>query len=127
MRDRTLRKDRDYNSLGSAISSLKAKELVDYIFIIEKVNRTWCRLFDPYDWQCFMVKFKELAIKLEVERKMRYGDFKKKIGKYIENISYEEFKNEMIVLVRETYVSKEENELFKKAKTIFKKDKINVF
>lgn len=40
MRDRTLRKDRDYNSLGSAISSLKAKELVDYIFIIEKVNRT---------------------------------------------------------------------------------------
>lgn len=74
-----------------------------------------------------MVKFKELAIKLEVERKMRYGDFKKKIGKYIENISYEELKNEMIVLVRETYGSKEENELFKKAKTIFKKDKINVF
>lgn len=123
MRNRIKRIDREYGSLASAISSLKAKELANYIFVIGLINQKWKQLFDLGDWQFFMVEFKKLIIKLEVERKMKYCDFKKQIGEYIENMAYEEVKEELIVLVREAYGIKDDEELYEVAKRIFKKEK----
>ena len=123
MRNRTKRKDREYGSLASAISSLKAKELANYIFAIGLINYDWKQLFDLGDWQFFMVEFKKLIIKLEVERKMKYCDFKKQIGEYIENMAYEEVKEELMILVRESYGVKDDEELYEVAKGIFKKEK----
>lgn len=123
MRNRIKRIDREYGSLASAISSLRAKELANYIFTIGLINQKWKQLFDLGDWQFFMVEFKKLIIKLEVERKMKYCDFKKQIGEYIENMAYEEVEEGLIVLVREAYGIKDDEELYEVAKRIFKKEK----
>lgn len=49
MRNRIKRIDREYGSLASAISSLKAKELANYILVIGKINLFDCKLFDYCD------------------------------------------------------------------------------
>ena len=49
MRNRTKRKDREYGSLSAAISSLRAKELANYILVIGKINLFNCKLFDYCD------------------------------------------------------------------------------
>ena len=49
MRNRIKRIDREYGSLSAAISSLKAKELANYILVIGKINLFDCKLFDICD------------------------------------------------------------------------------
>lgn len=122
MRNRIKRKDREYGSLSAAISSLKAKELANYILVVGKINMLECKLFDHCDWQFFLAKFKRLIIKVEVERKMRFCDFKKQLSDYIEKMVYEDYKNELMILVREAYGIKDDKELYEVAKRIFKKE-----
>ena len=122
MRNRIKRKDREYGSLSAAISSLKAKELANYILVVGKINMLDCKLFDHCDWQFFLAKFKRLIIKVEVERKMRFCDFKKQLSDYIEKMVYEDYKNELMILVREAYGIKDDKELYEVAKRIFKKE-----
>ena len=124
MRNRIKRIDREYGSLSAAISSLKAKELANYILVMGKIHTFDCKLCDYCDWQFFLTKFKKLIIKVEVERKMRFCDFKKQLSDYIENMAYEDHKEELMILVREAYGIKDEEELYKVAKRIFKKEKI---
>ena len=123
MRNRIKRIDREYGSLSAAISSLKAKELANYILVIGKINLFDCKLFDHCDWQFFLAKFKKLIIKVEVERKMRFCDFKKQLSEYIENMAYEDHKEELMILVREAYGIKDDEKLYEVAKRIFKKEK----
>ena len=108
MRNRTKRVDREYGSLSAAISSLKAKELANYILVVGKINLLDCKLFDHCDWQFFLAKFKRLIIKVEVERKMRFCDFKKQLSDYIEKMVYEDYKDELMILVREAYGIKDD-------------------
>lgn len=122
MRNRIKRKDREYGSLSAAISSLKAKELANYILVVGKINLLNCKLFDHCDWQFFLAKFKRLIIKVEVERKMRFYDFKKQLSDYIEKMVYEDYKDELLILVREAYGIKDDEELYEVAKRIFKKE-----
>ena len=110
MRNRIKRIDREYGSLAAAISSLKAKELANYILVIGKINLFDCKLFDYCDWQFFLTKFKKLIIKVEVERKMRFCDFKKQLSDYIEKMVYEDYKDELMILVREAYGIKDDKE-----------------
>ena len=124
MRNRIKRIDREYGSLAAAISSLKARELSNYILVIGKINLFDCKLFDYCDWQFFLTKFKKLIIKVEVERKMRFCDFKKQLSDYIEKMVYEDYKDELMILVREAYGIKDDKELYEVAKRIFKKEKI---
>ena len=49
MRNRIKRIDREYGSLSAAISSLKAKELANYILVVGKINLLDCKLFDHCD------------------------------------------------------------------------------
>lgn len=123
MRNRIKRIDREYGSLASAISSLKAKELANYILVIGKINLFDCKLFDYCDWQFFLAKFKRLIISVEVERKMRFCDFKKQLSEYIEQMAYEDYKEELMILVREAYGIKDDEELYEAAKRLFKKEK----
>ena len=51
---------------------------------------------------------------------MRFCDFKKQLSDYIENMAYEDHKEELMILVREAYGSKDEDTLYEVAKTIFK-------
>ena len=123
MRNRIKRKEREYGSLSAAISSLKAKELANYILVVGKINMLDCKLFDICDWQFFLAKFKRLIIKVEVERKMRFCDFKKQLSDYIEKMVYEDYKDELMILVREAYGIKDDDKLYEVAKIIFKKEK----
>ena len=123
MRNRTKRVDREYGSLSAAISSLKAKELANYILVVGKINLFDCKLFDHCDWQFFLAKFKRLIIKVEVERKMRFCDFKKQVSDFIEKMAYEDYKDELMILVREAYGTKDDDKLYEIAKGIFKKEK----
>ena len=123
MRNRTKRVDREYGSLSAAISSLKAKELANYILVMGKIHTFDCKLFDICDWQFFLTKFKKLIIRVEVERKMRFCDFKKQLSDYIEKMVYEDYKEELMILVREAYGIKDDEELYEVAKRIFKKEK----
>ena len=122
MRNRIKRKDREYGSLSAAISSLKAKELANYILVVGKINSLDCKLFDHCDWQFFLAKFKRLIIKVEVERKMKFCDFKKQLSDYIEKMVYEDYKDELMILVREAYGIKDDKELYEVAKRIFNKE-----
>lgn len=120
MRNRTLRRDRDYVSLSSAISSMRAKELANYIFVIGLINLKHCKLFKSRDWDNFMARFKELAVKLEVDRIINYYDFRTEISDLIDNMSFDECKDKLMVLVREAYGCKEHEDLYEVAKKLFK-------
>ena len=54
---------------------------------------------------------------------MRFCDFKKQLSEYIENMAYEDYKDELMILVREAYGIKDDKELYEVAKRIFKKEK----
>ena len=82
-----------------------------------------CKLFDHCDWQFFLAKFKRLIIKVEVERKMRFCDFKKQVSDFIEKMAYEDYKDELMILVREAYGTKDDEKLYEIAKGLFNKEK----
>lgn len=120
MRNRTLRRDRDYVSLSSAISSMRAKELANYIFVIGLINLKHYKLFRSKEWECFMVRFKELAVKLEVDRTINYCDFRIEISDLIDNMVFAGCKEKLMVLVREAYGCKDHEVLYEVAKKLFK-------
>ena len=57
---------------------------------------------------------------LELEKNIKYKEFRESLGKLIEKYTKEEVHDKLIILVREAYGSKDEDSLYEVAKTIFK-------
>ena len=123
MRNRTLRKDRKYDELKNAIESLKSKELCNYIYVIGLIHLKHTSLFYQEDWDDFLVMFKDLAIQLEIDRKINYAEFRKIIAEWIDENVYPEYKYQLFRLVRESYNIKNHENLYKKTIELFREKK----
>ena len=54
---------------------------------------------------------------------MRFCDFKKQVSDFIEKMAYEDYKDELMILVREAYGTKDDEKLYEIAKGLFNKEK----
>ena len=84
------------------------------------VNRRKYRKYDTLEEVILAFIFKELAKQLEVEKSIKYKEYREVFGKLIEEYTKEEVHDKLILLVREAYGSKDEDTLYEVAKTIFK-------
>lgn len=110
----------DGNKLASSLCGLKYKDLVKYFSVIGKIHFYDWKIFKDGVWNEFSRKGKELAVKLEVEKSIKYKEYRIEFGKLIEEYTKEEVHDKLILLVREAYGSKDEDTLYEVAKTIFK-------
>ena len=108
------------NKLASSICGLKYKDLARYFRVIGKIHFLEKRIFKDGVWEEFSKKGKDKARLLEVEKKIKYKEFRESLGKLIEEYTKEEVHDKLILLVREAYGSKDEDSLYEVAKTIFK-------
>lgn len=110
----------DGNKLASSLCGLKYKDLFMYFSVIGKYHFLEKKIFKDGVWNEFSNKGKELAKKLEVEKSIKYKEYREQFGKLIEEYTKEEVHDKLILLVREAYGSKDEDTLYEVAKTIFK-------
>lgn len=108
------------NRLANSICGLKYKDLFRYFSVIGKYHFLEQRLFKDGVWEEFSRKGKDLAKQLEVEKSIKYKEYRETFGKLIEEYTKEEVHEKLILLVREAYGSKDEDTLYDMAKTIFK-------
>ena len=108
------------NKLASSICGLKYKDLARYFRVIGKIHFFEKKIFKDGVWEEFSKKGKDKARLLELEKKIKYKEFRESLGKLIEEYTKEEVHDKLIVLVREAYGSKDEDSLYEVAKTIFK-------
>ena len=110
----------DGNKLTSSLCGLKYKDLFRYFSVIGKYHFLEKKIFKDGVWNEFSNKGKELAKKLEVEKSIKYKEYREQFGKLIEEYTKEDVHDKLILLVREAYGSKDEDSLYEVAKTIFK-------
>ena len=110
----------DGNKLASSLCGLKYKDLFMYFSVIGKYHFLEKKIFKDGVWNEFSNKGKELAKKLEVEKSIKYKEYREQFGKLIEEYTKEDVHDKLILLVREAYGSKDEDSLYEVAKTIFK-------
>ena len=108
------------NKLASSLCGLKYKDLFRYFSVIGKFHFFEKKIFKDSVWEEFSRKGKELAKKLEVEKSIKYKEYREEFGKLIEEYTKEEVHDKLILLVREAYGSKDEDSLYEVAKTIFR-------
>ena len=110
----------DGNKLASSLCGLKYEDLFRYFSVIGKYHFLEKKIFKDGVWDEFSKKGKELAKQLEVEKSIKYKEYREEFGRLIEEYTKEEVHEKLILLVRETYGSKDEDSLYEVAKTIFK-------
>lgn len=110
----------DGNKLASSLCGLKYKDLFRYFSVIGKYHFLEKKIFKDGVWEEFSRKGKDLAKQLEVEKSIKYKEYREAFGKLIEEYTKEEVHDKLILLVREAYGSKDEDTLYEVAKTIFK-------
>ena len=110
----------DGNKLASSLCGLKYKDLFMYFSVIGKYHFLEKKIFKDGVWEEFSRKGKDLAKQLEVEKSIKYKEYREEFGRLIEEYTKEEVHDKLILLVREAYGSKDEDTLYEIAKTIFK-------
>ena len=110
----------DGNKLACSFCGLKYEDLFRYFSVIGKYHFLEKKIFKDGVWDEFSRKGKELAKQLEVEKSIKYKEYREAFGKLIEEYTKEEVHDKLILLVREAYGSKDEDTLYEVAKTIFK-------
>lgn len=110
----------DDNKLASSLCGLKYKDLFMYFSVIGKFHFLEKKIFKDGVWEEFSRKGKDLAKQLEVEKSIKYKEYRESFGKLIEEYTKEEVHDKLILLVREAYGSKDEDTLYEIAKTIFR-------
>ena len=110
----------DGNKLASSLCGLKYKDLFMYFSVIGKYHFLEMKIFKDGVWEEFSRKGKDLAKQLEVEKSIKYKEYREEFGRLIEEYTKEEVHDKLILLVREAYGSKAEDSLYEVAKTIFK-------
>ena len=110
----------DCNKLASSLCGLNYKDLFRYFSVIGKYHFLEKKIFKDGVWEEFSRKGKDLAKQLEVEKSIKYKEYREEFGRLIEEYTKEEVHDKLILLVREAYGSKDEDSLYEVAKTIFK-------
>ena len=116
---RIKRADRDYDMLSSSLCALKYKELLNFFSVIGEFHFYEMKIFKDGVWNDFSKKGKSLAVKLEVERKINYKEYREAFSELIQEYTKEELHDKLILFVREVYGEKDEDVLYEKAKKIF--------
>lgn len=109
----------DENKLSSAICGLKYKDLAKYFRVIGKLHFCEKKIFKDGTWDEFSKCGKELAKQLEIEKSIKYKEYRIEFGKLIEKYTIEEFHNNLILLIREAFGAKDDDTLYENAKKIF--------
>ena len=110
----------DGNKLASSLCGLKYKDLFMYFSVIGKYHFLEKKIFKDGVWEEFSKKGKDLAKQLELEKSIKYKEYREAFGKLIEEYTKEEAHDKLILLVREAFGSKDEDSLYEVAKTIFR-------
>ena len=109
----------DWNKLASSLCGLKYKDLFRYFSVIGKYHFLEKKIFKDGVWNEFSNKGKELAKKLEVEKSIKYKEYRIEFGKLIEKYTKEESHNKLILLVRDAFSAKDDDTLYESAKKLF--------
>ena len=109
----------DENKLSSAICGLKYKDLAKYFRVIGKLHFCEKQIFKEGTWDEFSKRGKELAKQLEVEKSIKYKEYRIEFGKLIEKYTKEESHNNLILLVRDAFSAKDDDTLYESAKKLF--------
>ena len=113
------RKDRDYPILGSALKSLRHSEFALFYGMFGRLQIGWNVFCSRDDWNTFHTWMRPHIDKLYA-RKISYQKFRDELADYIERLSNPNTHGQLLMLVRETFNCKDEKELYKRAKEIFK-------
>ena len=100
----------DYPLLGSAINSLKYKNLSSFFSVYDYIQSKWENLCDVDKWTLFKNNLNNLTKWLN-EKKISYKEFRNEFSTYIEKVTHKDQIDKVISLVRESYNCNDENEL----------------
>ena len=109
----------DGNKLASSLCGLTYKDLFRYFSVVGKFHFLEKKIFKDGVWNEFSKKGKELAKQLEVEKSIKYKEYREEFGKLMEEYTKEELHEKLMLLVRETFGAKDEDTLYECAKRIF--------
>ena len=116
---RQARKDREYKTLYSALTTLKKYEFAAFY-------GAWGNLQIRWNVFCTREKGREFhkwmgeQVKLLESRKVSYKVFKERLASYIQSISNPDTHEKLIELVREIFVTDTYEEFYEKARKMFR-------
>ena len=104
--------DRDYPALEAAINALRHKELSNFVYAVSKFNIKTGLLFEKEDFEYYWKALRTLIDKFEIERKIKYKEFRSELAFIIQHRTRRQFWEELIVLARESFNSEEKEDVY---------------
>ena len=112
------RKDRDYPVLGSALKSLRHNEFAKFYGVYGKLQIGWNLFCSRNDWNAFHLWMRPHIDKF-MARQISYKVFRDELADYIEMLSNPTTHEKLVMLAREAFNCKDNDELYRKGKKIF--------
>ena len=115
---RQIRKERDYPMLGAALKSFRHAEFAKFYGVFGRLQIGWNLFCSRKEWVEFQTWFKPLIDQLRT-RKVSYVVFRNQLADHMEQLSNPNTHDKLILLAREAFNCKDDEELYKKGKEIF--------